>query len=114
MDILLTMHLAVAAVLLAVALTFRYFPPKEVNSWYGYRTPRSMRSPEAWKAANEHSSKAILQLALIAPVLQALSYFLLPRTYSLLVPTIFFVIGLVVSMIRTESYLKKNFDLPTP
>jgi hypothetical protein len=111
MDVLLTMHLIVGTLLLAVTLIFRYFPPKGINSWYGYRSMRSMRSPEEWKAANEHSSRLLLRLALTMPGVQLISYFLLPRMYSLPVPMIFFVGGTIFSMFQTENFLKKNFDL---
>lgn len=32
------------------------FPPKQINSIYGYRTPRSMRRQESWKEGNRYSS----------------------------------------------------------
>ena len=43
---------AVAAIiaLTAVPLLFGWVPP---NPYYGFRTPRSMSSPEAWYRANE-------------------------------------------------------------
>ena len=43
---------AVAAMiaLTAVPLLFGWVPP---NPYYGFRTPRSMSSPEAWSRANE-------------------------------------------------------------
>ncbi|MFN7013015.1 MAG: SdpI family protein [Bacteroidia bacterium] len=36
------------------------FPPKKINSLYGYRTSRSMKSIEAWVVANRFSSKVMI------------------------------------------------------
>ncbi len=33
------------------------FPPKKINSLYGYRTPRSMKSEAAWNFAQKYSGR---------------------------------------------------------
>ncbi len=35
------------------------WPPKDINGWYGYRTPRSMKSPEAWEFAQPYSARSM-------------------------------------------------------
>lgn len=62
---------AVAAIiaLTAVPLLFGWVPP---NPYYGFRTPRSMSSPEAWYRANE--IMACYLLASQALALQAKRY----------------------------------------
>lgn len=62
---------AVAAIiaLTAVPLLFGWVPP---NPYYGFRTPRSMSSPEAWYLANE--TMACYLLASQALALRAKRY----------------------------------------
>ena len=36
------------------------FPPKKINPIYGYRTGRSMKSPEAWKYAQRISARRMM------------------------------------------------------
>ena len=50
---------AVFMVLLAGAL--HVWPPSNINGLYGYRTRRSMSSPEAWNHAQSRSNSLIIQ-----------------------------------------------------
>lgn len=52
-------------VLLAVAVLFRILQPKSMNYFYGYRTPRSRKSPLHWKVANRYSANMLLVLSVI-------------------------------------------------
>lgn len=38
------------------------FPPKEINSFYGYRTSQSKSSTIKWHLAQEYSAKWIIQI----------------------------------------------------
>jgi hypothetical protein len=56
------------------------YPPKSINSIYGYRTKASMRNPEVWKFAQEVSSKKMKRDGLYLIVLGLLlSFFDLKR-----------------------------------
>lgn len=56
-----------------VILLIAYFkPPKKINSWYGYRTKRSMQSEENWRFANELSTKIALIGTIIFTVIAIL------------------------------------------
>ena len=46
--------------LMILALLVRRFPPTTTDHWYGYRTVRSLRSTEAWHAANAFAGKLLL------------------------------------------------------
>ena len=39
-----------------VGLLLLFFPPKKINSLYGYRTPNSMKSQERWDFSQKYSS----------------------------------------------------------
>ena len=46
-------------ILIVVGFILLKYPPKEINSLYGYRTEKSMKSQEAWDFAQIFSSKLI-------------------------------------------------------
>lgn len=47
--------------LVLVGLMMKRFPPKHINSLYGYRTPRAMKSQRHWDFAQAYSTKSILK-----------------------------------------------------
>ncbi len=46
-----------------IMLLFYLFPPKKINSFYGYRTMASKKSIKHWEVANKVSSKLLLVVA---------------------------------------------------
>lgn len=42
----------------------RFFPPKKINSFYGYRTPRSMKNQENWDFAQKYAGQLMLSWGL--------------------------------------------------
>ncbi len=49
----------VGGMFLLVGLAGIVFPPKSINKLYGYRTTRSMKTPENWKFANWISMRLV-------------------------------------------------------
>ncbi|WP_235021635.1 SdpI family protein [Chitinophaga eiseniae] len=43
----------------------RRYPPKSIRSWYGYRSALASRSPEMWKAANQHAAYISRRIGII-------------------------------------------------
>ncbi|MEG2338412.1 MAG: SdpI family protein [Clostridium sp.] len=87
------------------------FPPKSINSFYGYRTSRSMKNEEVFAEANSYSGKLIINTGLIYI---SIAIFMIGLTYefeNLFWVTYWGIIGLVliflgVVFIKTESHLK--------
>lgn len=52
------------ALFLAAAGVMKIVPPRQINSLYGYRTSRSMRSREHWKFAQQFSVWRMFEAAL--------------------------------------------------
>lgn len=50
---------------LITGLISYYFPAKKVNSFYGYRTPRSQKNQANWDYAQKMSSKVLIVFAFI-------------------------------------------------
>lgn len=43
-----------------LSILFKIYPPKKINSFYGYRTTKSMSSQELWDKANSIFSNIFL------------------------------------------------------
>ncbi len=87
------------------------FPPKKINSLYGYRTSSSMRSQEAWDYAQKYSAKVSIWVGVIM-IIFGLIFLLLPNIsndyrvwFSLLI--IFTLVAFLI--ISTEIKLKRKF-----
>ncbi len=49
-------------VFVAAGLAMRWFPPKGINYYYGYRTKRSMRDEQSWNVAQDYSASLSIKL----------------------------------------------------
>ena len=95
---------------------FMHHPPKDINSFYGYRTSMSMKSRETWDFAHRYFGRLWFILGLILlPMSAAAMLFLLGESvkatgnFSLVIMGVQLVF-LVVPIFPTERALKKNFD----
>ncbi|UQB69434.1 SdpI family protein [Epilithonimonas zeae] len=52
------------------------FPPKKINSLYGYRTPRSMKNIEVWNFAQKLSSKILILIGFFLILFGIIALFL--------------------------------------
>lgn len=89
---------------------FAKFPPKKINNFYGYRTPRSMKSQEAWDFAQVYGAKKMMVAGLI---MLAAGVLLLPFNLTEHIAatlSIGILLGSAIWMIVvTEKQLKKRF-----
>lgn len=53
------------AVFIIAGIILSLFPPKKINSIYGYRTASSMRNKETWDQANKYSSRLMIILGIV-------------------------------------------------
>ncbi len=109
MDIFLTVHFLLGPLMLVLSFIYKRFPPKKINYIYGYRTPRSMRSIEAWHCANQYCSSAFIIISALTCLVQVILYSLMgggegPVLWS----SGFLVVGLTAVIPLTEIHLKKN------
>lgn len=90
--------------------------PEGINSVFGYRTKRSMKSIDAWKFANDYCGRLWQKIGLILIVPTVVAQLLLLNKgkdsisiASLVIISVQTVI-LLITIIPTENALKKNFD----
>lgn len=65
MQIPILLSIFVACSIFIVPVLMIYRPPKKINSFYGYRTKRSMSSNELWQYANSFWAKLVLRLSIL-------------------------------------------------
>ncbi|MCU0356088.1 MAG: SdpI family protein [Cyclobacteriaceae bacterium] len=108
MNIFAALHLSSAMLMLGISYLYLRFPPKEINSVYGYRTSRSMRSIDAWKLANSFSARMMFILACALVPVQGILYVAVDEETSLLAYCVILCLGLIALIPLTEKHLKKN------
>jgi uncharacterized membrane protein len=94
-----------------IGLIFKFFPPKNINSLYGYRTASSMRNLETWQLANQFAAKLMIQMGGLLMAVGVLTFLLPPSPVTGLVAGIALVIiSVVMQVYFTEKHINKHFD----
>ena len=94
-------------VFLIVGLLSVFKPPKKINSLYGYRSARSMKTQKAWDMAQEYSGRLMTKLAIFLLAVAIIG--LLVGNQGLIGALIGFASFLavpIVVLLRTEKHLK--------
>jgi uncharacterized membrane protein len=89
------------------------FPPKKINSFYGYRTSKSMINQENWTFAQKYSSIKMIQTSLFLLLISCLGFFITFQQItqnSIAFASI--AIGIVYMFFTTEKALKSKFPNP--
>lgn len=96
-------------IFIIVGLMMLKYPPKEINSLYGYRTKKSMKSQEAWNFAQIYSSKLIIKAGLFLSLVGLLGYVFFEVSFLLevILASIAFTLGVCALFYYTESELDK-------
>jgi uncharacterized membrane protein len=102
------LHLMLGPMMLVLAFLFKRFPPKKINHWYGYRTPRSMRSQQAWDYANQYCANAILVVSGLTCLVQLITASLMDFKTAISWSAIFLCVALTAVIPLTEIQLKKK------
>ena len=83
------------------------FPPKKINSIYGYRTSRSMKNQENWDLAQRFSSQLMLKQGLILLLLAFILTLLpVPMELATVISLLFLVTSVIILFVQTEKRLK--------
>lgn len=109
----------IGAIFLLVGYIQKKYPPKKINSLYGYRMPSSMKSQERWDEANRFSAIYIIKVGTIlivagflfsivlyyvhlSPMFKSVCLFLALMASSM---------GSVIALITTtERHMEQTFD----
>ncbi|MFC5269325.1 SdpI family protein [Adhaeribacter terreus] len=98
-------------IFVVAGLVLRFFPPKKINWYYGYRTAKSMRNHEIWRAGNRYAAQLLWQLGLVMMLIGAFTFPLGPSAFTGILAGIILMLLLVgATYYFTEKHLKDHFD----
>lgn len=102
----------VGVLFIALGVFLIKFPPKKINSLYGYRTSRSMQSHKAWHYSQRYSSKILAIIGIVFTVLGVSSLYVpkLDDMVSAIISITVVLGGVFIMFFKTERQLKKRFD----
>src|SRR5688572_29458800 len=106
MNEIVILHIFTGSVLLAVGSLMKLVPPKKINSFYGYRTPRSMKSQLAWDEANTYSADLMLWAGISTVLVQTILFFSIGGHESLLISPAYYLLFIGILIFLTEKRLK--------
>jgi uncharacterized membrane protein len=103
--------LIIPVIITVMGLVMRFRPPKNINLLYGYRTARSMASPEAWAAAHDIAGRIWLAIgpALIAVTVAANLALPLESEVLLMILMALGLICIIAPIPYVEKRLKEKF-----
>lgn len=105
-----TYVLSVNGLLFFVSLIFYFFPPKKINSLYGYRTHRTMQNKEIWDFANTLFNNTLIKYSAISFLVALALAYLNPTLMQSWFPMAFLFFTLLVCIVTTEKALNERFD----
>lgn len=110
-DSILPMPALVGIIFMLVGCIMLLFPPKTINSLYGYRTSRSMKNQEQWVFAQKYSSKLLIFSGFILSLISLTGFFIhLQNNTEAILSTILVILAIVPVLVKTEKAIKSRFD----
>jgi len=105
-----TYVLSVNGLIFFLSIIFYYFPPKKINSIYGYRTYRTIQNNDVWTFANKLFGVTLLKYSGISFIAALILTFINEALMNSWFSMAFMIFTLLVAIISTEKELNKNFD----
>ncbi|MDN4142537.1 SdpI family protein [Bacillus velezensis] len=105
------MIMVIGGLLMAAAgISVTFFPPKSINSLYGYRTKRSMADESQWKEGNRFSALLMILFGLISAAAGFAVSLLIRQTqpFALIVQAVLLIAISVLIIVLTERRLKQT------
>ncbi|MBY8914348.1 SdpI family protein [Bacillus sp. YC2] len=99
----------IGGILMAAAgILVKCFPPKSLNSVYGYRTRRSMSNGRQWKEGNHFSASLMIIFGLFAAAAGVASdrFISINQPFSLILQITYLAAACALTMAMTERRLK--------
>ncbi len=95
--------------MLGLSWSYKKFPPKEINEWYGFRTRRTMANQDIWDAANKRNARDLWTYAMYLTAFSILLIvFSIP--YAIMIHIAGMLLGLFAAIYASILYLDKHFD----
>jgi len=86
------------------------FPPKKINSLYGYRTFSSMKSQERWDFSQKYSARELIKFGFFLTLSSLIGLvFDLSENIGVIIGLGFLLIAVIFLLIRIENAIKIRF-----
>lgn len=86
------------------------FPPKEINSLYGYRTSSAMKNKERWTFAQTYSAKEFIKLGVVLALSGLIGLFVHPNeNVATVIGLGLMILTTIVLIVRVEKAIKNKF-----
>jgi uncharacterized membrane protein len=86
------------------------FPPKNINSFYGYRTISSMKSKERWDFSQRYSAWLMIKTGAVLSLTSVLGFFVsTSEAIGTLLGMGILIAYAVFLIVRTENAIKEKF-----
>lgn len=86
------------------------FPPKKINSLYGYRTLNSMRSQERWDYAQSYSAKEMIRAGIVLTLLSVVGLMNVMGPFiGMITGVALMIVSFISVSIRTEKAINLKF-----
>lgn len=102
--------LMLAAVFIVCGFILIIFPPKTINSLYGYRTSFSMKNQDTWDVAQKYGGYSMIVLGIANGIFGGWAAIQPLIVNGLIAQMIFLLIGVVVMLVVDEKHLSKIFN----
>ena len=108
--------LLIPSLMIIFGTVFKNSAPKDINYIYGYRTPMSTSSKEAWEFAHKYMGRLwlIFGIIILIPSVTAMLFVIgLDKDtvgYTGMAITFAQIVLMIIPIIPTEIALRKNFD----
>ncbi|MBE6623987.1 MAG: SdpI family protein [Ruminococcaceae bacterium] len=106
----------IPVMMIVIGAVFIKMPPKEINSFYGYRTKASMKSKDAWDFAHKYCGKLLVPIGLItffpSLILAVFVFNMSENIIGAVAATLCILqtVPFIVVIALTENAISKNFD----
>lgn len=107
---LFVVPLVTGACFLLGGLLMRRFPPKSINSLYGYRTPASMKSQERWDFAQRYSAVEMMKCSVLLMLTSLAGLWYHPDdAITTIIIVVFILMVAALLIMRVERAIRKKF-----
>lgn len=107
---LIVLGIVVGPIFLLAGAVLYFFPPKKINSLYGYRTANSMKNQQRWNFSQKYAGKCMAILGFIfGLVIFLLSFLSFSETTNVAVGIGLLILMAVILIWIVERKLKQKF-----
>lgn len=109
-DLTLKLPLFTGLIFIFVGCILYFAPPKKINWFYGYRTPRAMKTQERWDFAQSFSGKEIFRWGVLLVLVGLSGFFFQPDVETAnVIAAILITVAVIALIARTEIALSRKF-----